>query len=336
MMTDARSPHSADPWWLPHLALPCCGTVPELRDAAGEGGQVTSGTLGCPACGADYPIEDGIVRLAGETAYADSFGFEWQEFKTTQVDHLNGTTISRDWLTQIAGGSLDVFDGAVTYDAGCGSGRFSAVAAGHGARVIAVDLGLGAVRACRDNLQGVGEAICVHADARRSPIRPASVDVAMSVGVYQHTPEPLEYVKQVAQAVRPGGTMVFWGYERRLRSLMHPKYVLRPVTKRVDERRLLRMLRRMTPRLLRLSDRARALPGGKALARLVPVANRGSLPLDAQQVEEWSVLDTFDWLSPAYDHPRPFGEVAAVLEDTGFAVTRTVWDSVGCRGLRAA
>jgi hypothetical protein len=44
---------------------------------------------------------------------------------------------------------------------------------------------------------------------------------------------------------------------------------------------------------------------GKLLKRLVPVANdEGILPLSEKQLREWALLDTFDWLAPAYDQPQ--------------------------------
>jgi 2-polyprenyl-3-methyl-5-hydroxy-6-metoxy-1,4-benzoquinol methylase len=310
-----------DPWFLSYLSVPCCGAPPTLED----------NEVVCPECEARYPVEDGVIRFHTSSAYADNFGVQWAEFAGTQVDHLNGTTITRDWLEQLSGGSLDLFQSAVVYDAGAGSGRFAAVAAAHGARVIAADLSLDAIRACAKNLSAFADVICVHADARRPPVQPKSIDVALSIGVYQHTPDPRAYLRTVAEAVTPGGTLVFWGYERRLKSLLHPKYVLRPLTRRLRPRRLLTLVERTAPTLLSVSDALRRLPAGRLWARLVPVANpRGVLPLSGEERLEWAVLTTFDWLSPAFDHPLSYDDVAVELAGLGFEVTRTDASAVGC------
>lgn len=313
-------------WWVRHLAVPCCGVAPEF-DADSD--DPPAGTLRCPGCGRTYPVEDGVVRFATESGYAESFGLQWDRFAATQVDHLNGTHISEDRLRSICGGSLELFEDAVVYDAGCGAGRYTAVAGRSGARVIAADLGLAAVRACRRNTGEIENVICIHADARRAPVTPRGVDMALSIGVYQHTPSPPDYLTEVASTVREGGRLILWGYERRLKTLAHPHRVLRPLTRRMPPERLLPLVERAAPALLRASDRLRSLPGGSVLARAVPVANyRGSLPLDDEQLLEWAVLDTFDWLSPAYDRPMSWSAVARVLADQGFAVTRTLEDSV--------
>jgi SAM-dependent methyltransferase len=324
-----------DPWWLPYLSVPCCGgpaaVSPSARATDGAPAALRElPSLSCQACGAGYPIEDGIIRFGETSDYAGSFGLQWQTFAETQIDDLNGTTISRDFLTEVAGGSLDLFGGAVAYDAGCGAGRYSAVAAAHGARVIAADLSLGALRAARRNLERYPDVVLVHADARRAPVRPSSVDVALSIGVYQHAPEPLSYVHAVAGTVQEGGSLVLWGYERRWQSYAHPKYLLRPLTRRRDPQRLLRRIERLAPSLLRVSDALRSLPGGRVWSRTVPVANyRGILPLDDRQRHEWAVLDTFDWLSPRYDRPLTYDRIENALEARGFRLTRTVTNSIG-------
>lgn len=47
---------------------------------------------------------------------------------------------------------------------------------------------------------------------------------------------------------------------------------------------------------------------GKLLRCTIPVANYdGLLPLTEKQLSEWALLDTFDWLSPAYDNPQTNG-----------------------------
>ena len=325
---------SGKPWWLDYLAVPCCGSTPIVSEASTDRDPAT---IQCPSCGAPYPVEDGIVRFAAGESYAESFGLQWDEFAETQVDHRNGTRISEERLRTISDGTLDFLRGKVVYDSGCGAGRYAAVAASAGARVIAAEITLGAVRACRNNTHDVGEVVCVHADPARPPVQDASVDAVLSVGVYQHTPDPRGYLRQVTRAVRPGGTMLLWGYENRLTSLLHPKWILRPVTRRMDPDTLLRLVKRSAPLLLRLSDGARRLPLGRYAARLVPVANYGGvLPLDERQRLEWAILDTFNWLSPPYVRPLKYEEVQAELESLGFTVTRTDPDAVGCLAERPA
>ena len=55
---------------------------------------------------------------------------------------------------------------------------------------------------------------------------------------------------------------------------------------------------------------------GNTLKRVVPVANyHGILPLNTQQHLEWSLLDTFDWLSPEHDHPQTSKTIRQWMDD---------------------
>jgi hypothetical protein len=87
----------------------------------------------------------------------------------------------------------------------------------------------------------------------------------------------------------------------------HPRQLLRLFTKSMPPAKLYPLVERAVPRLLPLSMTLSAVPAvGPYLARLVPVANHRHLGLkDEETIRNWSVLDTFDWLSPQYEKPQP-------------------------------
>jgi hypothetical protein len=100
---------------------------------------------------------------------------------------------------------------------------------------------------------------------------------------------------------------------------MHPKYLLRPFTKRMNRQKLFSLLEASVPTLLRISQLLGRVPfGGRLLKRVVPVADyTGIYPLSAQQLEEWALLDTFDMLAPAYDHPQSAATVMRWFKRAG-------------------
>jgi hypothetical protein len=63
------------------------------------------------------------------------------------------------------------------------------------------------------------------------------------------------------------------------------------------------------------------VPGiGRRLRHALPVANYdGLLPLTPAQLKEWAVLDTFDMLAPAHDHPQTGATLKAWFEAHGLA-----------------
>ncbi len=109
--------------------------------------------LQCVVCNSDYIIKDGIPRFVQLENYADSFGFEWDIHSRTQIDSLNGTTISRDRFFNETGWP-DKMHGQRILEAGFGSGRFTEIALSTGAEVSTFDLSQAveiAVRNCNNS-----------------------------------------------------------------------------------------------------------------------------------------------------------------------------------------
>lgn len=88
--------------------------------------------------------------------------------------------------------------------------------------------------------------------------------------------------------------------------MLHTKYLLRPITKRLPQQDLFRFLEQAVPMLLKTSQLMGRMPlVSRYLKRLVPVADyTGIYPLDERQLREWALLDTFDMLGPQYDSPQ--------------------------------
>ena len=47
------------------------------------------------------------------------------------------------------------------------------------------------------------------------------------------------------------------------------------------------------------------------------VYQAGLLPLSSRQLREWALLDTFDMLAPAHDHPQSVSTVRSWFDDAG-------------------
>jgi len=267
--------------------------------------------------GSPYPVD----RLAPEN-YASSFGFQWNRFRRTQLDSATGVPISRDRFVRETGWTRRDLEGRRVLDVGCGAGRFAEVALAMGATVVAVDYS-SAVDACRANLPNPALHV-VQADVYALPFALGSFDYVYSLGVVQHTPDVERAVKALAAPLKPGGELVVDVYLKHWRGYLHPRTWLRPVTTRMDARRLFQIVERTTPRLLALSNAVGAIPvAGPLLRRFVPVANyRGVLPLSATQLEEWAVLDTYDWLAPKFDRPQTPRTLERWLREAGLVDVR--------------
>lgn len=296
------------------LADPVTGEPLELVNDVGDD-SVESGELISPS-GARYPIVRGIPRFV-EGGYAQSFGFQWNRFPKVQLDSDNGGSYSRDRFDQeLRWGPVDLKEKWVV-DAGCGAGRFAEIAADYGAEVLAVDLS-DAVDATARSLRMWPNVHPIQADITRLPLRRECISFLYSIGVVQHTPDPLYTARRLVEFLPSNARFGMTIYARRPWTPLYGKYLVRPLTRRIDQERLLRGIRRSMPVLFPVTSLLFRLPGGlgKLAQFVIPVANypwQTELPREVRY--EQTVLDTFDMLAPQHDHPVTADEIRRAVAD---------------------
>lgn len=263
-----------------------------------------------------YPIRNFVPRFVPDSNYADNFGMQWNTFRKTQLDSHSGHPISAERFWKATGWKLEDIAGQWVLDVGCGAGRFAEVTLRAGARVVALDYS-SAVDACYANLKDHPNLHVVQGDIYALPFLPGAFPFVYSLGVLQHTPDVEKAFCALPPMVTMGGKLCIDFYQKSWKSSLLPKYWLRPLTKRLSKSRLFSLLEYLVPKLLPLSVLLGKFPiVGGGLKRLVPVANYvGDLPLNEQQQLEWSLLDTFDWLSPEYDNPQKPQTIQQWLEE---------------------
>lgn len=292
----------------------------ELYPEVVEGEEVIEGRLVSRETGKTYLIRDGIVRFVGTDGYTDSFGMQWNRFSKVQLDSANGADYSKRRFEQESTWSdADLRDQWIL-DAGCGCGRFAEVAAAKGARVIALDYS-SAVDAARRNLKDrFPDVQYIQGDILNLPFAPDAIPFVYSIGVLQHTPGPRQCVLELIKQVKPEGRFCLTIYPRKWTTRFFSKYLIRPVTKRMPQKLLLKMIEFSMPVLFPLTDVLFRLPLGigKVFSFMIPVAtyiNRDQFT--RKQRYEEAVLDTFDMLSPTFDQPMRASELRSALHDAG-------------------
>lgn len=286
---------------------------------AAADGEIEQGELVAESSGRRYPIRDFVPRFVPDGGYAASFGVQWNRYRAVQLDRLNGTTITRDYLWAGTGWSPEELEGQRVLEVGCGAGRFTQVLLDAGAEVYAFDY-TDAVDACWANHGPHRRLRLIQADLYRPPFPRAFFDRILCYGVLQHTPDPKRAFLALVPLLRPGGSiaidvyrMQWWCYR------WTAKYWYRAVTKRLPPRVLARIVEWYVPRWLAVDNWCQRVPIlGKIVPALVPCWNyTGILPLTAKQIEEWAILNTFDALAAWHDSPQSLEAVRAWFDEAG-------------------
>jgi len=306
------------------LVCPTCKGELAIGIQYAEGKEIMQGSLSCAACPATYPTRDGVPRFVADDAYASSFGRQWNWFRAVQIDSLNGTKESETTLYATTGWEAADYEGRLVLDAGAGAGRFAEIVANKGGEVVGVDLSR-AVDAAFVTMGRRERFHLIQADLFHLPFRDATFDLAYSIGVLHHTPEPRAAFERVAAAVKKGGGLAVYlyaGYGPRLARANSD--LVRSVTTRL-------------PHLLMFWLCSLAVPA-HYVYRLPVVGRvlRFFLSISQHPNWRWRWLDTFDWYTPRYQWKFLYPEVTRWFRACGFTDISVFDDPIRMRGVRPA
>ena len=267
----------------------------------------------------------------GSEDYAESFGFEWNLFSSTQLDyesdlaerrkiyHLRETRPgeqSRVTFNIKTGLTEDDLRGKSVLDVGCGMGRFADVCSQMGAEVVGVDLST-SVLAAQQNVGHRLNVSLIQCDLFNMPFHQESFDIIYSIGVLHHTTDTKLAFMNLLPYLKPGGRICIWVYSRRRWwKGKHPvpggrlwfmcSDLLRLLTTRLSRQRLLQFCAWR----IKLYPLERQFFPLKVLLTILAPASHHPDP-------EWRLLDTFDWYSPRYQSKHSVDEVVEWFRTAG-------------------
>jgi SAM-dependent methyltransferase len=222
--------------------------------------------------------------------------------------------------------SFDALVGQQILEVGSGAGRFSRVVLEQTrATLFSVDYSEAVTVNDANNGQIAPDRFhLAQASIYDLPFPDDCFDKVFCLGVLQHTPNCDSSVAALISKTKPGGEIVVDFYPiNGWWTRVSAKYMLRPLTKRLSHKRLLRLIERNIDWLIALQLFLHRVGLG-FIARFLPVCNvKESFPptLTSAEVREWAILDTFDQYSPEHDHPQRIGHVAGMFERGGAEVT---------------
>jgi len=318
---------------LAFLSSPCCRAAMKFdtlkQFPALDSSELDEGLLSCAKCGRQYPFAGRVPELVagpvGQKAAKtrDSFALEWQRYPQETRPEDRPVFLEE---CQLSPGD---FQGKVVLDAGCGMGRYSVVALGLGAEVVAMDLSesLRGLAAKADRLPKLH---VLKGDLLNPPLREKAFDIVYSHGVLHHTSDTRAAFDAVAKLVRPGGYLSVWLYGKAGR---FSDFADNPIR---EDRPWVRRHRRLAWLVVGLrhaiSDFLRffttRLPLELVYAVCWPLAALGAVPFvkyltfSVHPDFQVRLIENFDWLSPPYQFHHTKEELARWFREAGFDVIK--------------
>jgi SAM-dependent methyltransferase len=284
--------------------------------------------------GNEFPVIDGVPRIADLVNYTENFGFQWNKFDQTQLDcEREGLELSRIRFFAATHWDREDLSGKDILEVGSGAGRFSKVVLQHTKGTLySVDYSDAVAANMKSNGQIAPDRFHLfQASIYELPFPDNSFDKVFCFGVLQHTPDFDASVKALIAKAKPGGEIAVDFYPiNGWWTKVNAKYILRPITKRMSHDQLLDLIERNVDWLIKAHFLLHNLGLG-LLTRFLPVCNvKESFPaiLTKPELREWTILDTFDQYSPEHDHPQRIADVARMFERHGASVTFSGFEEV--------
>jgi len=192
-------------------------------------------------------------------------------------------------------------------ECGCGAGPDTEVLVGLGAHVLAVDIaGLDVAKknVPHPNVQ------FVQADITNLPLKRRAFDIVFCHRVLQHTPRPPQTLEAILSLVKDEGAVFVHTYAHTFIQMFRWKYILRPLTKRLNPEVLYDLIKWYSKPAFNLTSLLNRNILTRYLAWVcIPFLNYRHQEVFENKTDEFllefGIHDTFDALSPRYDNPLP-------------------------------
>jgi SAM-dependent methyltransferase len=289
------------------IYLKCPQTRKQLKLISEEvvDNRVKTGYLLEPDANKKYPLINFVPRFVPLDNYANNFGLEWNKHDRTQYDKTSGFNISQERYENETKWGYEL-KGELILEAGSGSGRFTEHLVKTGAMIISFDYS----NAVEANYRSNGESknlLIIQASIYDMPFEPETFNRVLCIGVLQHTPDPRLSFQTLLKILKKGGHICTDIYLKNFAKFyLTPKYLIHYYTKKMDPAKLYRRTERYINFMWPLARLLMKIPKvGKMINwRLMIADYHHLLPnADSKTLKEWAILDTYDMVSPAHDHP---------------------------------
>mgnify|MGYP001355871534 CR=1 FL=1 len=284
-----------------------------LKNEICEGDNISSGIL--YSSKNTYEIIEGIPRFVKSDNYSSNFSFQWNRWPRLQFDKENIGRPMQNWTSnmfkKITEFDPNLMKGKTCIDLGVGSGRFSEICLNAGAIVVGVD-NSNSVSNAKKNLGNSENLLIVQADILNLPFKSKTFDYAFSIGVLHHTPEPFKAIKNIYSKLKNGGEFSLSVYEKKSYYDSRPVRFWRYIFRR------LRPFLGIFPPLIYSYLIVNIIWHIGKLSKYITYPLRLFFPMAYLPDKKWSILDTFDSLTPTYQSTHTSFEIYQWLKNSNF------------------
>jgi SAM-dependent methyltransferase len=303
-------------------------------------GKIRSGMLKTDS-GITYPIIEGIPRFVNESYYASSFGYEWNKWPRVQFDSENERTKMAGHTTKmfndISGLDNTNLSGNNIIEFGCGPGRFLDVIRKKNGKAIGIEL-TEAVKVAYNNFFDDPDVLIVQGDIFHPPFKNDYFDGGFSFGVLHHTPNPQQGVIELAKIIKPNGWVAISVYDKggfydfkSVKNFRKINNFLRPYLGHKPALFYSYFSGLVLTTLARIGNK---MPFWRKLQKKIEQDFLVILPLPSLK---WSILDTFDAITPEIASTHNQDEVRNWMLFAGInKINQTNWGPASLNGKKVA
>ena len=242
--------------------------------------------------------------------YSSNFGLQWSQFSLTQFDSHTGFPLTKERLIKSSEWKFEKLKNKLVIELGSGAGRFTEILLTTGCYIISVEMSDAIFVNSKNNKSD--KIIFIKSSLYDLKFLNELFDYVLCYGVAQHTPNLVKTYQTCFDFSKTGGKISIDHYLKTY--YPSPKYLWRPITKRINPKILLKIIRFYIPIYFSFDTFLKTkLPSliGKIIRRCIPIpcwnyTGVKNIPQDKEKLIEWAIMDTFDGLGAKYDSPlRP-------------------------------
>lgn len=304
---------------------------------------VENGTLVGVEHGVEYPIVKFVPRFVEQELYSSSFGYEWRRWPKIQFEAENKGKIMEGFtkrmfheITEID--KREIKDKKIV-EFGCGAGRFLDLIKNDSSFVVGLDMSI-SVEVARENFEDSDNILIVQGDVLNPPFKEGVFDVAYSIGVFHHTPNPQKAFVEMSNTVKSGGLTI---------CCVYPKIGLYSYFSVHMYRFIINSISKLSGKLARQIAIAYSFFSGYVLYYFRSFFSK--IPIFGKYVNyiferylfvivnyrdiKWRILDVYDAITPRYASTHTESEIENWFRNQSFQkIKKTSWCDTTFRGIK--